>query len=87
MIGPNVIQAIIDNSGDNWKGFPFLFALCTSASLVIWIGVDVEKGRRDAIRFSNEYRSSDGAHIIPMKYDVKCSSTSLDANVVIASTM
>ena len=38
MIGPNVIQAIIDNSGDNWKGFPFLFALCTAASLVIWFG-------------------------------------------------
>ena len=87
MIGPNVIQAIIDNSGDNWKGFPFLFALCTSASLVIWIGVDVEKGRRDAVKFANEYRSSDGAHITPMKYDVKCSSTSLGANVVIASTM
>ena len=67
MIGPNVIQAIIDNSGDNWKGFPFLFALCTCASLVIWIGVDVEKGRRDAVKFANEYRSSDGAHISPMK--------------------
>ena len=38
MIGPNVIQAIIDNTGDNWKGFPFLFALCTAASLVIWFG-------------------------------------------------
>lgn len=38
MIGPNVIQAIIDNSGNNWKGFPFLFALCTAASLVIWFG-------------------------------------------------
>ncbi len=38
MIGPNVIQAIIDKSGNNWKGFPFLFALCTSASLVIWFG-------------------------------------------------
>ena len=38
MIGPNVIQAIIDHTGDNWKGFPFLFALCTAASLVIWFG-------------------------------------------------
>ena len=38
MIGPNVIQAIIDNTGDNWKGFPFLFALCLAASLVIWFG-------------------------------------------------
>ena len=39
MIGPNVIQAIIDNTGDNWKGFPFLFALTTAASLVIWFGM------------------------------------------------
>ncbi|KAF5333244.1 hypothetical protein D9611_002776 [Ephemerocybe angulata] len=48
MIGPNVIQAIIDKSGDNWMGFPFLFALCAAASLVIWFFVDVEKGRREA---------------------------------------
>lgn len=38
MIGPNVIQAIIDDTGDNWKGFPFLFAICAAASLVIWFG-------------------------------------------------
>ena len=38
MIGPNVIQAIIDNTGNNWKGFPFLFAMCAAASLVIWFG-------------------------------------------------
>ena len=36
MIGPNVIQAIIDDTGNNWKGFPFLFAMCAAASLVIW---------------------------------------------------
>ena len=33
-----MIQAIIDNTGDNWKGFPFLFVLCTAASLIIWFG-------------------------------------------------
>ena len=38
MIGPNVIQAIIDDTGNNWKGFPFLFAICTAASVVIWFG-------------------------------------------------
>ena len=27
-------------------GFPFLFALCTAASIVIWF-VDVEKGERE----------------------------------------
>ncbi|KAG0703844.1 autophagy-related protein 22-like protein [Suillus ampliporus] len=56
MVGPNVIQAIIDKSGNNWQGFPFLFALCTAASLVIWFGVDVTKGRRDAVRWANEQR-------------------------------
>lgn len=57
MIGPNVIQAIIDSSGNNWKGFPFLFALCTAASIVIWFGVDVEKGRRAAVKWSHEKRA------------------------------
>lgn len=56
MIGPNVIQAIIDSSGDNWKGFPFLFALCAAASLVIWFGVDVTKGRHDAVKWAAEQR-------------------------------
>ncbi|KAI0921003.1 hypothetical protein AcV5_001263 [Taiwanofungus camphoratus] len=57
MIGPNVVQAIIDNTGDNWKGFPFLFAMCTAASLVIWFGVDVTIGRRDAVAWAEKHRS------------------------------
>ena len=56
MIGPNVIQAIIDKSGSNWMGFPFLFALCACASLVIWFAVDVEKGRRDAVAWAEGVR-------------------------------
>ncbi|PSR81037.1 hypothetical protein PHLCEN_2v6568 [Hermanssonia centrifuga] len=56
MIGPNVIQAIIDNSGNNWKGFPFLFALCLSASIVIWFGVDIHVGRRDAVAWAEKNR-------------------------------
>jgi len=48
MIGPSIIQAIIDKTGNNWHGFPFLVGLCISASAVIWFGVDVEKGRKDA---------------------------------------
>ncbi|KAF8076850.1 autophagy-related protein 22-like protein [Lyophyllum atratum] len=56
MIGPNVIQAIIDRSGNNWMGFPFLFALCVCASLVIWFGVDVTKGRRDAVAWADGIR-------------------------------
>ncbi|KAF8512989.1 autophagy-related protein 22-like protein [Gautieria morchelliformis] len=63
MIGPNVIQAIINNTQNNWEGFPFLFALCAAASLIIWVGVDVPKGRRDAVRFAAEKRASSAAVI------------------------
>ena len=59
MIGPNVIQVIIDKSGDNWKGFPFLFALCVVASIIIWFGVDVTKGRRDALAWADSQREKD----------------------------
>ncbi|KAJ7872080.1 autophagy-related protein 22-like protein [Mycena leptocephala] len=58
MIGPNVIQAIIDSSGNNWMGFPFLFALCTSASLVIWFAVDIPKGRSDAVAWAEGIRAA-----------------------------
>jgi hypothetical protein len=50
-------------TGTNQSGFPFLFALCTLASLVIWFGVDVEKGRRDAVRFATERRASGAATV------------------------
>lgn len=56
MIGPNVIQAIIDKTGDNWKGFPFLFALATAAGLVLWFGVDVTKGKKDAAAWADSQR-------------------------------
>lgn len=55
--------------GNNWKGFPFLFALCTAASLVIWVFVDVEQGRRDAVAFAALHRSQDGAHIADVEED------------------
>ena len=58
MIGPNVIQAIINKSGNNWDGFPFLFLLCICASLVIWFAVDVPKGRRAAVLWAAEQRAS-----------------------------
>ena len=57
MIGPNVIQAIIDKTSNNWQGFPFLFAQCAVAALVIWLAVDVERGRRDALRWASVPRS------------------------------
>ena len=57
MVGPYVIQAIIDKTQDNWQGFPLLFAICMAASLVIWFGVDVAKGRRDAVRWAAAQRN------------------------------
>ncbi|APA15368.1 hypothetical protein sscle_14g101380 [Sclerotinia sclerotiorum 1980 UF-70] len=56
IIGPYVIQAIINNTNNNWMGFPFLFALCTFASILIWF-VDVEKGREDCRRYVKERKA------------------------------
>lgn len=56
MIGPAVVQVIIDRTGNDWKGFPFRFALCLTASLIIWLGVDVTKGRRDAVAWADNQR-------------------------------
>ncbi|KAN0097168.1 Autophagy-related protein 22-like protein [Tylopilus felleus] len=55
-VGPYVVQAIIDKTHNNWQGFPFLFAICTASLLVIWFGVDVEKGRRDAVKWAAAQR-------------------------------
>ena len=52
VIGPNVIQAIINKTGNIWMGFPFLFAICFCASMVIWLCIDVERGRRDAVAWA-----------------------------------
>jgi MFS-type transporter involved in bile tolerance (Atg22 family) len=56
IIGPGVIQAIIDSTGNNWQGFAFLFALSVVASMTIWFGVDVTKGRRDAIAWAESQK-------------------------------
>ncbi|KAJ7639302.1 autophagy-related protein 22-like protein [Roridomyces roridus] len=58
IIGPNVIQAIINSSGNNWMGFPFLFALCAVASLIIWFAVDIPKGRDDAVKWAEGVRAA-----------------------------
>ena len=70
MIGPSIIQAIIDRSGNNWKGFPFLFALCLTASLIVWFGVDVTKGRRDAVAWADNQRKKD-SEVNMSEIDVK----------------
>lgn len=58
-----MIQAIIDNAnGNNWMGFPFLFALAAAASIVIAFGVNVKKGRKDAIAFAQRRRPAGVVH-------------------------
>jgi len=47
------VQAIINATNNNWTGFPFLFALCFAASVVIWF-VDVEKGRENARKYAED---------------------------------
>ncbi|KAN0074508.1 Autophagy-related protein 22-like protein [Tylopilus felleus] len=56
IIGPYVVQGIIDRTHSNWQGFPFLFAICSTSLLVIWFGVDVEKGKRDAAKWAAAQR-------------------------------
>ena len=52
IIGPNIIQAIINATNNNWLGFPFLVALCAFAGVVIWF-VDVEKGKENCRNMLN----------------------------------
>ena len=61
IVRPNVIQVIIDKTGNTWQGFPFLFAICLVSSLIIWLAVDVPKGRRDAVRWAAEQRGTASA--------------------------
>jgi hypothetical protein len=58
VVGPNVIQAIINKTGNIWHGFPFLFASCLTSGLVIWLAVDIPKGRKDAERWAAEQRGT-----------------------------
>ena len=53
IIGPNVVQAIVNETGNNWMGFPFLFAMCAAASIGVWC-VDVGKGRDNCRAFVEE---------------------------------
>jgi len=58
ILGPNVTQAIIARTGNTWHGFSFLFASCVVSCLIIWLAVDIPKGRRDAERWAVEQRGT-----------------------------
>lgn len=60
LIGPNVCAAIIDRTGNTWHAFIFLFILCLLAAMVIWVWVDMETGRAQAVAFSIEQRGMMG---------------------------
>lgn len=63
-----MVQAIINATNNNWLGFPFLFALCTCASIVIWL-VDVEKGRENCRVYVEERKLLRVAQDIGMTTD------------------
>lgn len=58
IVGPNVIQAIVNKTGNTWDGFPVLFGMSLLSSLIIWFAVDVPKGRQDARRWAEEQRNT-----------------------------
>jgi hypothetical protein len=64
MTGPKAIQAIIDKSGNNWMGF---LVLCFCASMAIWFGIDVTKGRRDAVAWADAIRANANDHSATQK--------------------
>lgn len=51
-IGPFVTSAITDDTGNSWAGFPFVWALCLVAWIMLFF-VDMEKGQKDCIAYSN----------------------------------
>lgn len=46
MMGPNVTQALINKHGNNWIGFPLLFALSFAGGIIVTFFVDIEGGKR-----------------------------------------
>lgn len=66
IIGPNVVQAIVNSTRNDWMGFPFLFAICAAAMIAIGF-VDVEKGREDSRKFVQAKRAgqapAENAHV------------------------
>ena len=63
IIGPNVIQAIIDKNGNNWKAFPVLFVIGALGCLVVGFGVNVPKGRSAAAKWAAEKRGTDSSMV------------------------
>jgi hypothetical protein len=71
IIGPNVMQVIINKSGSNWKAFSLLFSLSALAGLVVLFGVDVPKGRHAAAQWAAEKRGTGASMVILDEKDRK----------------
>jgi len=69
VIGPNVIQVIVDKKGNNWKAFPVLFVLSALGCLVVWFGVNVPKGRYAAAQWAAEQRGKGSYAMYPDEKD------------------
>jgi len=69
ILGPNVIQTVVDKRGNNWKAFPYLFVFTALGCLLVWFGVNVPKGRHAAVQWAAEQRGTGDAY--PMYEDEK----------------
>ncbi|KAH8982830.1 autophagy-related protein 22-like protein [Lactarius akahatsu] len=63
VVGPNVIQVIINKNGNNWKAFPVLAVLIALACIVALFWIDVPKGRSAAVQWATEQRSTSGYEV------------------------
>ncbi|KAI9447662.1 autophagy-related protein 22-like protein [Lactarius indigo] len=58
IVGPNVIQAIVERNGNNWKAFPVLAVLIALGCLVVLFGINVPRGRSAAVQWAAEQRGT-----------------------------
>jgi Vacuole effluxer Atg22 like len=78
VVGPNVIQAIIDKNGSNWKAFLALFAISVLGSVVLWLGVNVPKGRHAAAQWATEKRGTSTGVMILDEMDSESSESKIE---------
>jgi MFS-type transporter involved in bile tolerance (Atg22 family) len=71
IIGPNVLQAIINRRHNNWLGFPLVFALCFSGCFIIWFFVDIQQGKRDAVAWAESQRALTGERSLPVSSNIE----------------
>lgn len=50
-IGPVVIGAITESTGNIWKGWPFILALFVLATIIICL-IDVDKAKLELVEYS-----------------------------------